>query len=415
MDVVVKRRPLEGVRVADLSMMWAGPYCTKLLAEMGAEIVKVESPKAWDNIRTLVPQPGAVDPWNSAFYFQEYNREKKSVVLDLAAADGRDAFLRLVAQCDVLIENYRADVMDNLGLGYDAVRSVRDDIVYVSMAAFGKTGADRDLVGFGPVIELMSSLASLTGYVDDPEPFKTGISYGDPVAGVHAVGAISLALLQRHRTGAGCYIDLAQRQGAAALAGEAFVTAQRTGGAPPTHLGNRSARWAPQGAYQCEGQQQWVVVSVVTDEHWQACCSVLHRFDLALLSLDERFARHDELDEALSAWAATRGAQEAMEEMQRAGVPAGRVLDTRTVHEDPHLDARGFWLNVENAKMHDFKQGGIAWRFAECENTVTRHAPFFGEHTREVLTTVAGLTDAEVDALYAAGVTADTPVNPGVG
>ncbi|HVT76124.1 MAG TPA: CoA transferase [Acidimicrobiales bacterium] len=411
----MKRRPLEGVRVLDLSMMWAGPYCTKLLAEMGAEVVKVESPRAWDNIRTLIPQPGAEDPWNTAFYFQEYNREKQSVVLDLALPAGRDALLRLAAHCDVLIENYRADVMDKLDLGYDAVRAVRPDIVYVSMAAFGKTGADRDLVGFGPVIELMSGLASLTGYLDDDEPFKTGISYGDPVAGVHAAGAIALALVQRHRTGSGCFIDLAQRQGAAALAGEAFVRAQRRGGEPPRHLGNRSERWAPQGAYQCEGKQQWVVVSVVTDAQWRACCGVVGRDDLATLTLTERFARHDELDAVLGEWAAGRGPQEAMEAMQAVGVPAGRVLDTATVHDDPHLEDRGFWVNVENPKMHPFKQAGIAWRFAECDNRVTRHAPFFGEHTRAVLTSVAGLTDAEVDQLYAAGVTADAPVNPGVG
>ena len=119
----MKTRPLEGVRVADLSMMWAGPYATKVMAEMGAEVIKVESPRAWDNIRTLIPEPGAPEPWNTAFYFQEYNRQKKSVVLDLAEPAGRDAFLRLVAQCDVLIENYRADVMDKFDLGYDVVRA----------------------------------------------------------------------------------------------------------------------------------------------------------------------------------------------------------------------------------------------------------------------------------------------------
>jgi crotonobetainyl-CoA:carnitine CoA-transferase CaiB-like acyl-CoA transferase len=411
----VKTRPLEGVRVADLSMMWAGPYATKLMAEMGAEIIKVESPRAWDNIRTLIPQPGAEEPWNSAFYFQEYNREKKSVVLDLAEAAGRDAFLRLVAQCDVLIENYRADVMDKFGLDYDAVRAVRPDIIYVSMAAFGKTGSDRDLVGFGPVIELMSSLASLTGYADDPEPFKTGISYGDPVAGVHAAGAVSLALLQRHRTGEGCFIDLAQRQGASALAGEAFVAAQRLGGAAPVHRGTRSERWAPQGAYPCVGKQQWLVVSVVTDAQWRACAGVVGRDDLAELTLDERVARHDELDAAIGAWTAERDPQDAMDALQAAGFPAARVLDTATLHNDPHLNARGFWVEVPNEKMHPFKQAGIPWRLAECETRLTRHAPFFGEHTREVLVGVAGFTDDEVDVLYASGVTADAPVNPGVG
>jgi benzylsuccinate CoA-transferase BbsF subunit len=411
----VKTRPLEGVRVADLSMMWAGPYATKLMAEMGAEIIKIESPTAWDNIRTLIPEPNAPEPWNSAFYFQEYNREKQSVVLDLAQDAGRDAFLRLVAQCDVLVENYRADVMDKFGLGYDDVRAVRDDIVYVSMAAFGKTGSDRDLVGFGPVIELMSGLASLTGYENDDEPFKTGISYGDPVAGVHAVGAISLALVQRLKTGRGCFIDLAQRQGAAALAGEAFVATQRLGGAPPVHRGNRDNRWAPQGAYPCVGNQQWVVVSCVTDAQWRACATAIGRSDLAGLTLDERRSRHDELDAAITAWTAERDPQVVMDTLQSLGVPASRVLDTATIHDDPHLNARGFWVDVPNEKMRPFKQAGIPWRFAECETSVTRHAPFFGEHTREVLTTIAGLTEDEVDALYASGVTADAPVNPGVG
>ena len=409
------KRPFDGVRVADLSMMWAGPYATKVMAEMGADVLKFESPRAWDNIRTLIPQPGADDPWNTAFYFQEYNREKRSVVLDLASDAGRDAFLRVVAHCDVLIENYRADVMDNLGLGYHAVRTVRPDIVYVSMAAFGKTGSDRDLVGFGPVIELMSGLASLTGYDGDPEPFKTGISYGDPVAGVHAVGAIALALLQRARTGQGCFIDLAQRQGAAALAGEAFVAAQRNRGAPPPHRGNRSERFAPQGAYPCEGNQQWLVVSVVTDDQWRRCAAHIGRDDLAPLTLDERMTRHDELDDAISGWCAARDPQVAMEELQAIGVPAGRVLDSATVHTDPHLNARRFWVEVPNPKMRRFKQAGIAWRVAGSDAQLTRHAPFFGEHTREVLTNIAGYTDTDVDALYADGVTADAPVNPGIG
>jgi benzylsuccinate CoA-transferase BbsF subunit len=411
----VKRLPLDGVRIADLSMMWAGPYATKLLAEMGAEIVKIESPRAWDNIRTLIPQPGAEEPWNTAFYFNEYNRDKLSVVLDLSEPDGRDAFLRLMPQCDVLIENYRADVMDNLGLGYDVVRAARTDVVYVSMAAFGKSGGDHDLVGFGPVIELMSGLVSLTGYENDPEPFKTGISYGDPVAGVHAAGAIALALLQRHRTGDGCFIDLAQRQAAAALAGEAFVAAQLGGDATPVHFGNRSPRWAPQGAYACRGNQQWLVVSVVTDEQWRACAACIERDDLAGLVLDERRARHDELDAALTAWTSDRDPQAAMEALQAAGVPAGRVLDTATVHDDPNLNDRGYWVELPHPRMHLYKQAGIAWRLAECNPQLRRHAPFFGEHTRQVLTGVAGMTDAEVDALYASGVTADAPVNPGVG
>jgi benzylsuccinate CoA-transferase BbsF subunit len=411
----VKKLPLEGIRVADLTMMWAGPYATKLLAEMGAEVVKIESPRAWDNIRTLIDQPGVADPWNSAFYFNEYNRGKKSVILDLADERGRDVLLRLVAQCDVVVENYRADVLDKLDLGYDVLRAARPDVILVSMAAFGKTGADRDLVGFGPVIEMMSGLVSLTGYLDGDEPFKTGISYGDPIGGAQAAAAVALALLKRHRTGQGSYIDLSQREGAAVLAGEAFVRASLDGETAPPHLGNRSDRWAPQGAYQCVGEDQWLVVAITDDEEWRSACAVIGRPDLADFTLGERRAHHDELDAALGAWAREQDPQDAMEDLQAAGVPAGRVLDTGAIHDDPHLLRRGFWVHLPHPQMHRYKQANVSWRLVEAKPTLTRPSPLFGEHTREVLTTVAGLTDDEVDALYGAEVTADEPTNPGVG
>ena len=147
----MKKLPLAGVRVADLTMMWAGPYATRLLAEMGAEVIKIESPRSWDNIRTLIPQPpGTEDPWNRSFYFNDYNRDKKSLTLDLAQPRGREVFLRLAEKCDVVIENYRADVLEKLDLGYDVLRSARPDIILVSMAGFGKTGTERGHVGFGP-------------------------------------------------------------------------------------------------------------------------------------------------------------------------------------------------------------------------------------------------------------------------
>lgn len=411
----MKKRPLEGVRVADLTMMWAGPYATKLLAEMGAEVIKVESPRAWDNIRTLIAQPGIETPWNSAYYFNEYNRDKKSLALDLADQRGREVFLRVVSQCDVVIENYRADVLDKLNLGYDVLASARSDVILVSMAAFGKSGGDRDRVGFGPVIELMSGLTSLSGYQDEDEPYKTGISYGDPVAGLHAVGAIALALLKRQRTGQGTFIDLAQREGASALAGEAFVRASLGGENQPAHRGNRSSRWAPQGAYRCRGDDQWIVVSVTSDDEWRSCCSVIGRTDLAGLDLAERQARHDELDDAIGAWTGVNDPQDAMEALQAAGVPAGRVLDTGAIHDDLQLLRRGFWVHLPHPTMHRYKQANLSWRLVECNPALQRHAPFFGEHTREVLTAIAGLSDDEVDELYAAGITGDAPVDPTVG
>ncbi|MPY95043.1 MAG: hypothetical protein GEV08_18880 [Acidimicrobiia bacterium] len=418
----MKRLPLEGVRVIDLTMMWAGPFATMRLAEMGAEVWKVESPSAWDNIRTLLPQENVLDPWNTSYYFNGYNRDKKSVTLDLAQARGRELFLGLVAHADVLIENYRADVLDKLGLGWDVLRAARPELVVVSMAAFGKEGPDAGYVGFGPVIELMSGLVSLTGYGDE-EPFKTGISYGDPVAGLAAVAAVTLGLIRRRRTGEGAVVDLAQRETGASMAGEAFVAASLRGEAP-THHGNRSPRFVPQGCYRAqdsvtelgEGRdEQWLVVSCRDDADWAVLAGVLGRADLAALAVDERVARHDELDDLLGGWARGRGAQEAMEELQAAGVPAGRVLDTGAVLDDPHLLRRGFWVYLPHRGMHRYRQFGPAWRFVEANPTLRRHAPYFGEHNQEVLGGVLGLSAGELAALEAADVIGSAPLNPRVG
>jgi crotonobetainyl-CoA:carnitine CoA-transferase CaiB-like acyl-CoA transferase len=223
---------LEGIRVVDLTRILSGPFCSMFLADMGAEVIKIESPRAWDNVRTLLPQPGAPEPWNSSFYFNDYNRDKKSLTLDLAQPRGRALFLELVAKCDAVIENYRADVLDKLGIGWDVLREAKPDIVLVSMAGFGKTGPEQGLVGFGPIIEQMAGMASTTGYGDDGIPYKSGISYGDPIGGIAAAGAVVLALIARRRTGRGAWIDLAQRETMAQMIGPAFAAASLRGAAP---------------------------------------------------------------------------------------------------------------------------------------------------------------------------------------
>lgn len=410
----MKKLPLEGIRVADLTMMWAGPYATRLLADMGAEVIKIESPSAWDNIRTLVPQPGEPEPWNSAYYFNDYNRDKKSLTLDLVQERGRDLFLELVRRCDVVIENYRAEVLPKLGLDYPVLKAVKDDIILVSMAGFGKTGPERDHVGFGPIIEQMAGLASLAGYGDDGVPYKTGISYGDPIGGITAAGAVALALIERQRTGGGSHIDLAQREGLAGLIGEAFVAASLRGEGP-VHRGNRDARFAPQGAYRCLGEEQWVVISARDDAEWQSLAAVVGADELAGLTVEERRERHDELDERIEAWTSTVDPQVAMEQLQAAGVPAGRVLDTVAIHDDPHLAARGYWVRLPHPKMHSWRQPASAWRLIEANPHLRRHAPLFGEHNAEILQGLLQVSDAEMAELEAAGVIGTAPLNPTAG
>jgi len=400
------------VRVADLSMMWAGPFATMHLAAMGADVIKIESPSAWDNIRTLIPQPGVADPWNSAYYFNAYNRDKRSVTLDLRQPEGRDLLLRLLADADVLIENYRADVLDKLGLTTEVLRNANPNLVTVSMAAFGKEGPDSAYVGFGPVIELMSGLSSLTGYVGDSEPFKTGISYCDPVGGIHAVAATVLGLCARSSGEGGRFIDLAQREGAMTLIGEAFVAASR--GDEIVFYGCRDDRFAPQGAYRAIGVEQWVVVSVRTDDEWRTLCGVIGRDDLSSLTLDERRSRHDELDTAIAAWMQSQRPQVAMETLQAAGVPAGRVLDSGSVHDDLQLLHRDFWVYLAHPKLIRYKQQGVTWRLVDAAPVPRRHSPFFGEHNAEILHEL-GLSDEDLSTLKKRAVIADEPINPGVG
>jgi benzylsuccinate CoA-transferase BbsF subunit len=410
----LRKLPLEGVRIADLSMMWAGPYATRLLAEMGAEVIKIESPRAWDNVRTLLPQPGAPEPWNSSYYFNDYNRDKKSLTLDLSQPRGRALFLELAAKCDCVIENYRADVLDKLGIGWDVLREARPDLVLVSMAGFGKTGSERNLVGFGPIIEQMAGMASTTGYGDDGIPYKTGISYGDPVGGLAAAGAVVLALIQRRRTGRGAWIDLAQRETMAQMVGPAFAAAALRR-ETPTHHGNRDLRFAPQGVYRCAGEERWLAISARSDAEWRALAGAIGAPELEALPLAERRARHDELDRRIEIWTRRKDSSAAATTLQSVGVAASPVLDANTIHDDPHLAARGYWVELPHPKMSAWKQPSSSWRLVEAKPVPRRHAPLFGEHNREILCGLLGHDEAELAGLEAAGVIGDAPVNPGIG
>lgn len=405
--------PLQGLRVLDLTMMWAGPFATLRLAEMGADVIKIESPSAWDNIRTLIPQEDAPDPWNSAFYFNAYNRDKRSLTLDLAQSDGRDLLLKLVEHCDVVIENYRSDVLDKLGLGYETLRESRPDITLISMAAFGKKGADAEFVGFGPVIETLSGLCSLTGY-GDGEPFKTGISYGDPVAGTFAVAAVGLALTRRITTGRGIHVDLAQRETSAVLIGDAFVDA--ADGSVPVHRGNRHVSIAPQGCYRLPGDERWLVLSVRSNTEWVALCNMMDQPTVSGLTLAERQVRHDDLDRMIEEWLGSLASTVSPETiLQGAGLAAVEMRDTRTLLDDPHLAARGYWHTTPHPRMHTYRQAGVSWPFADANPQPRRHSPLFGEHNDEILKGLLGLTDVDLRDLAMKNVIADAPINPTVG
>jgi crotonobetainyl-CoA:carnitine CoA-transferase CaiB-like acyl-CoA transferase len=406
--------PLRGVRVLDLGQIWAGPYAATLLADQGADVIKVESPSAWDPNRCAAPPPPGRDAefWNTCAYFHEYSRNKRSLGIDLRTARGREVFGRLVASADVVIENLRADVLDRLGVGYDWLREQRADVILVSMAGFGKSGPDSALPGYGPMIESLAGIASLTGYGDGQPRMASGYAYGDPVAAVAAACAALVALQVRARTGLGQHVDLAQRDVMAALIGEAFAMESR--GERPVQLGNERPGCAPHGVYPARGDDEWIAIAVLCDEHWSGLRRVLGDPEWArapeLARAAGRWPRRAALDPRLAAWTCERDKREIFARCAEAGVPAGPVYKPLELLADPQLRARGFYEPIAHPAVGEWRIHGWDWKPRGAGPCLRQRASDFGGDNRAVLREI-GLDDREIAALEAEGVVTNRPQN----
>ncbi|TMA28434.1 MAG: CoA transferase, partial [Deltaproteobacteria bacterium] len=407
--------PLAGVRVLDLGQVWAGPYAAMLLADQGADVIKVESPSRWDPNRCIVPPgPGREQGWwNTGAYFQEYNRNKRSLALEIAHPRGREVLAALVRRADVVIENYRAGVLERLGIGYRWLRAQRDDVVLVSMAAFGQTGPDCARPGYGPVMEELSGIASLTGWGDGRPQLAIGYAYGDPVAAAAAAAASIAALLHRRRTGRGQHVDLAQFDVLVAMIGEAFAEWSATGREPPQR-GNRSPGCAPHGAYPCSGSDEWVAIAVETDAQWlglrRAMSDPEWARDPGLETSSARYARADLLDERLSAWTRSCRKAEIFERCIAERVPAAPVHRTSgELLDNAQLSARGFYERVVHPTGGEWRMHGWEWRPAGAGRCVRWPAPDFGADNEAILREV-GWSDEEIASLRAENVIGSTPI-----
>ncbi len=283
-------RPLlDGIRVLDLTQVWAGPYATRFLADMGADVIHIEGPQFPDAVRAA-SRDATSRGYNKSAYFNEYNRNKRGMALDLRQPQGLDAFKRMVSHADVVVENWSAGVAEDLGIGYDALRAINPRIIMVQMPAFSLDEPESTRVGFGPSIEQMGGLVALQGYEGGP-PHKSGISYGDPVGGTVAAGAIALALLRRERSGAGLRVVLSQRDNVIGLIGE-FIVAESVGCPLPVRQSNRDADFVPHNVYRAaddtgraqlsvagvpviEYADTWVAIAVDSESAWEALCKVI--------------------------------------------------------------------------------------------------------------------------------------------
>ncbi|MGW2257475.1 CoA transferase [Streptomyces sp. NPDC001780] len=399
------RPALDGVRVLDLTWVLAGPYCTKVLADHGADVIKVESVSRPDPTRFApfmhLSRGDHTDP-NTNGYFNEVNRNKRGIALDTRTEEGVAVLRDLIASCDVLVENFSATVMTRLGLGYDALREINPGIVYVSMSGMGHTGPRAGWVSYADTVSAGSGLTGLTGWGPDD---VVGVIYGhgDIVAGLQAALATVAALEHRAETGRGQHIDLSQLEAIAAHMGTSLLTSSR---AP---IGNAHPVWSPQGVYRCLGADRWLAVSVRSDEEWAALCDVLGRPELsadARLSTAERRRRASALvDGVLGEWARGLSADLAAELLQERGVPAGAVQDGRElVEHDPQLRARGFYVRAEHPVAGAFLHEGVPIRLTRTPGGVRRAAPVLGADTDEVLRDVAGISPERLRRLHEEGV-----------
>ncbi len=403
------RLPLEGVRVVDLTMGWAGPLASRTLADLGAEIIKVES-------------TGYPDWWRGANFTEEFyrerlyeknsnfnlmNRNKQGITLDLTRPEGKQLLLQLVERADAVIENYSAEVLPKLGLDYQALRAVNERLVMLSMPAFGLGNAWSNTRAYGGTLEQASGLPLYTGHPDGP-PAMTSYAYGDPIGGLNAGAAMLLALFVQQATGQGRHVNLSQVESMLPLAAP-FILEQSVSGAVSPREGNRHPLHAPHGCYRCAGEDEWFVLSVTDDAQWQALCRVLGREDLAaearFANASGRRTEHDRIDAAITAWSVDRTAEEAMRALQHDGIPAGVVRPMAQVLQDSHLRARGFWAEVERAYVGRYLASTALFRTGSDPMPIRNVAPTLGQHTGQVLTRVLGLAPEQIVALERQGIT----------
>jgi crotonobetainyl-CoA:carnitine CoA-transferase CaiB-like acyl-CoA transferase len=391
--------PLAGVRVLDFTWVVAGPVATRTLADLGADVIKVERRDAVDFGDRRGGLSGTL------------MRGKRSIVLDLGDARGVALARRLALACDVVVDNFSARVMPNLGLDHESLRGERPDLISVRMTGYGLTGPDRDKVSYGPTLQ------ALTGYtlrMAEPggPPVGFGYSYSDLAAGHLGALAVLAALWHRHRTGQGACVDLAQQEVVAGLLGPLLLDRAVHGGASEA-FGNASqeAPGAPHGVYPCAGGDRWIAISIFDDDDWRRLARAVHdagwASDPRFASCAGRLAHAAELDAHVASWTRTLDAESAMERLQAAGIAAGRVADARDLCvRDPQLAARRHFVDVATPEGGRTRIDGPGFLLSETPAAVRGPGPLLGEHTDEVLAGVLGLGGDEIAALRAAGVIA---------
>jgi len=415
------RGPLHGIRVLDFTTAWAGPMCGRILAFLGAEVVKVESasrPDTWrmhGNVFSAKRFPdgkAGERPWNRAALFNSQNHNKLGLSLDIKHPKGIAAMHRLAATADVVIANFTAGTLNRMGVGYETLKKIKADIIVMEMPGFGNSGPLSKAAANGATMEMAAGMCAMIGYAGG-QPMTTGQVYPDPMGGYNGASAIMTALMHRQRTGEGQYIELSQVEAAMQFVGDELLYAIAAKQDPELH-GNR-VRWAaPHDAYNAAGGDEWVTIAVGSDAEWRKLCEIMDRADLAadprFATFDARWKHQDELREPITHWTRTLDKHAVADKLQAAGIRSAPVNTPKDVTQSPYLAARKAFVTLTHPDAGTHGYMTLPFRFSLTPVGQHRASPCLGADTRKVLIELAGLTATEVDELDAAGVTSSIPV-----
>lgn len=403
---MLKRNALAGVRIITCEQVLQLPWATMLLAEMGAEVIRVES-TARNQTREMRPFPEnrrGKEWWNQSGHYSYFARNKKSLTLDLKRPQAVEVFKQLVKVSDVVADNNRPDVMDRLGIGYQTLREIKPDLIMLGSTGYGQTGPWRRMGAFGRCIHPMSGLQQFTGY-EGGAPVGFEDNDADVTTGWNSALAILIALHHRRRTGEGMYIDMSMYETNVNWVAPALLGLQM-GSSPYRRLGNAHHAIAPQGCYRCAGNDEWIVISVSTEEQWQALVQIIARPEVAMdrkfIDPLNRWKYRKELDDILEAWTREHDKKELMHRLQQAGVPAGAVMKAPDLLADRHLKARGYfeWFahppEWEGVGSRPYQ--GRPYRFSKTPGSI-RFVASLGEHNHEILGGLLGLSAKEIEEL----------------
>lgn len=401
--------PLRGVRILDLTHVWAGPLATRILADLGAEIVKIEAahrrgPRAFKGTPMggwIGGDPGD-EPWNRNAISVKLARNSKSVSIDLKSEIGRKTFLELVKVADVVMENFSARTMPRLQLDYQALQAANPNIIYVTMPGFGTYGPYRDRVAFGPTVEPMSGLTNVMGY-SASEPRNTAMAVMDPIAAVSATTAVVTALRERERTKKGAYVEMSLHESGVSFSGPWLIEHQLGGHIEP--IGNRHPQMAPYGVYRCQGEDEWIALACANDGQWASLCNLIDGDLDPSATLELRQFDHDVIDAAISGWTRSRVKSRAAEELQQAGVCAGPVNIAPDMTADAQVRYRGFFVPLESGTP----MPGNPIKMSGSSSADWTPCPRLGADNARVLKDWLGYSDERIDDLVRDSVLADKP------